>query len=77
MTTRVSIDESGGVFLPRELCGSLGAAPGDVLVVSLVDGLAILSREGDRPELEDYTEERIAEFASDDAKVRQILSRSG
>lgn len=72
MTIKVTIDASGNITIPnqiREACG-IGSNT-EVVLETVSDGL--LLRPSTSCEVEDYTEERIAEFTSEESALGSLL----
>jgi AbrB family looped-hinge helix DNA binding protein len=72
MTVKVTIDSSGTITIPDQIREACGFRSNSELVLETVgEGLLIRSLAGF--EIEDYTEERIAEFASDESALETLL----
>ena len=72
MQAKVLVDARGSVAIPAAILQALRIGPGvEVVVEATPEGILL------RPtwwlEVEEYTEERIAEFASDEAALATLL----
>lgn len=73
MADKVTINDRGVITIPARLREAFGLKPNDELIVEpVVEG--ILLRPSVSVPIEIYTEERIAEFASDDEAIRGLLA---
>jgi AbrB family looped-hinge helix DNA binding protein len=73
MKATVLVDANGSVTIPAAILEALRIGPGvEVVVEATPEG--ILMRPTWRMEIEDYTEERIAEFASDEAALAVLFA---
>lgn len=72
MTQRLTIDAQGGLTIPAELREAAGFKPGEELAVEVGTRKIVLSNTV--RSVEDYSEERIAEFASDEQAIARALS---
>jgi AbrB family looped-hinge helix DNA binding protein len=75
MTVKVTIDSSGTITIPDQIREACGFRSNTELVLETV-GEALLIRSLAGYEIEDYTEERIAEFASDESALETLLPRN-
>jgi len=72
MQERVTINDRGVITIPAALRRAFGIKAGEELIAeNTPDG--ILLRPAISVPLEIYTEERIAEFASDEAEIEKLL----
>lgn len=75
MSERVIIDEQGVITIPARFRQAYGLKADDELIVeSRAEGI-LLRPAIDLP-IEEYTEERISEFTSDDAAIGDVLDRN-
>ncbi len=76
MQSKVTINERGVITLPAAIRLAFGLKANDELIVEDT-AQGILLRPSISVPLETYSEERIAEFASDEAAIGKRLPRQG
>jgi AbrB family looped-hinge helix DNA binding protein len=74
MQDRVTIGRRGAITIPARLREAYGLKPNDELIIEPSDGGLLLRPVTGEP-VEIYTEERIAEFASDEDVVGGLLPK--
>lgn len=72
MKDRVTINSCGTITIPAHLRQRLGLKPNDELIIEDTEA-GLLLRPSISVPIELYTEERIAEFAQDEAAIRDLL----
>lgn len=72
MQVRVTITERGVITIPAALRKAFGLGPGEELIAEATPE-GILLRPSIHVPLEVYTEERIAEFESDEEEIEKLL----
>ena len=72
MTERVTINGSGVITIPVSLREACGLKADDELILETVDQ-GLLLRPSVNLSVEDYTDERIAEFATDEDALGSLL----
>ena len=73
MNIKITIDARGAVVIPDVVRQSLGLKEADELILDTF-GDTILLRAANSTAVELYSEERIREFAEDEAQVGRMLS---
>jgi len=73
----VFINDRGMVTLPTRIRKELGLTGGQQLIVATTPDGELRLRPSTSVPLEMYTEERIAEFASQDAEIGRLLDERG
>lgn len=72
MTERVTIDGSGGITIPENLRRAYGLNADDEVILEMVaQGILLRPKMGFL--IENYSEERIAEFASEEDELGKLL----
>jgi AbrB family looped-hinge helix DNA binding protein len=74
MQSKVTINERGVITIPAAMRQALGLKANDELIVEQTEQ-GLLLRPAISVPIEIYTEERIAEFASDEAVIGELLDR--
>jgi AbrB family looped-hinge helix DNA binding protein len=74
MQERVTIGRSGAITIPARLRQAYGLRPNDELIIEPSDG-GLLLRPVANESIELYTDERIAEFSSDEDALGPLLPR--
>lgn len=75
MASRVTVNDRGVITIPASMRRALGLeAGGDLIIEQTADG--ILLRPSMSVPIEIYSEERIAEFASDEEEIDKLLPKS-
>jgi AbrB family looped-hinge helix DNA binding protein len=72
MQERVTIGYRGAITIPARLRDAYGLKPNDELIIEPSNG-GLLLRPVTREPLEIYTEDRIAEFASEEEELGRLL----
>jgi AbrB family looped-hinge helix DNA binding protein len=72
MKDRVTIGRRGSITIPARMREAYGLKPKDELIIEPSDG-GLLLRPVSREPIEVYSEERIAEFASDEEAIGRLL----
>lgn len=72
MKTKVTINERGVITIPASLRQALGLKANDELIIEETDR-GLLLRPSISVPIELYSEDRIAEFASDEAAIGHLL----
>jgi AbrB family looped-hinge helix DNA binding protein len=74
MAVRVTINDRGVITIPASMRRALGLeAGGDLIIEQIAEG--ILLRPSMSVPIEIYSEERIAEFASDEEEIEKLLPK--
>jgi AbrB family looped-hinge helix DNA binding protein len=68
----ITVGTQGAITIPARVCEAYGIKPNDKLVVEPT-GSGLLLRPLSGESIEVYTDERIAEFASDEAALGPLL----
>lgn len=76
MTEKITLGRRGAMTIPAKLRRAYGLKQDDELLIETTDQ-GLLLRPAVTLPIEVYSEERIAEFASDDAAVGEALDRLG
>jgi len=74
MAARVTINDRGVITIPAALRRDLGLEAGEELIVEQTSE-GILLRPSVSVPIEIYSEERIAEFASDEEEIEKLLPK--
>ncbi len=74
MKVRATINERGVITIPAAIRQAFGLEANDEVIIEQTEQ-GILLRPALSVPLEIYTERRIAEFASDDAKIGKLLPK--
>ncbi len=69
MKVCVTINERGAITIPAAMRQAFGLEAGEELILEQVDQGILL-----RPSVELYTDQRIAEFVSDENEINKLLS---
>ena len=72
MQDRVTIGSRGAITIPARLREAFGLKPNDELIIEPSDG-GLLLRPVASESIELYTDDRIAEFASDEEAIGPLL----
>lgn len=75
MSKTVTMGRRGAITIPASFRKRFGLEQDDLMIIEATEEGLLLRPAVSMP-VEIYSEERIAEFASDDAKVGQVLARS-
>lgn len=75
MADRVTINDRGVITIPAPMRRALGLEAGEELIIEQT-AEGILLRPSVSVPIEIYSEERIAEFASDEAEIDKLLPKS-
>lgn len=71
---KATIDERGAIAIPAAMRQALGLRPSDEVLIEATQ-LGLLIRPVLSGPLESYTEKRIAQFASDDEAIGELLRK--
>jgi AbrB family looped-hinge helix DNA binding protein len=71
---KATIDELGAIAIPAPMRQALGLRPNDEVLIEATE-LGLLIRQVPSGPLESYTEKRIAEFASDDEAIGELMRK--
>jgi antitoxin PrlF len=76
MTATVTINQRGNLTLPAAIRKEMGLSANDQMIVETT-AEGILLRPAITMPLEIYTDERIAEFEQEEARLAEVLKRKG
>jgi antitoxin PrlF len=76
MTATVTINQRGNLTLPAAIRKEMGLSPNDQMIAEITEE-GILLRPAITMPLEIYTDERIAEFEQEEARLAEVLKRKG
>ena len=76
MTATVTINQRGNLTLPAAIRKEMGLSVNDQMIVETTDE-GILLRPAITMPLEIYTDERLAEFEQEEARLAEVLERKG
>jgi antitoxin PrlF len=76
MTATVTINQRGNLTLPAAIRKEMGLSPNDQMIAEITEE-GILLRPAITMPLEIYTDERIAEFEREEARLAKVLKRKG
>ena len=76
MTITVTINQRGNLTLPAAIRKEMGLSVNDQMIVETTDE-GILLRPAITMPLEIYTDERLAEFEQEEARLAEVLERKG